>query len=31
MRYKREEQHRFEILAAHWDMPVAKISAPATK
>lgn len=27
--YKREEQRRFEILAAHWDLPVTKITPPA--
>jgi hypothetical protein len=25
-RYKREEQRRFEILAAHWDLPVTEIT-----
>jgi hypothetical protein len=30
-RYKREEQRRFEILAAHWDMAIATVLAPATK
>lgn len=25
-RYKREEQRRFEILAAHWDLPVTNIT-----
>jgi hypothetical protein len=20
--YKKEEQHRFEILEAHWDLPI---------
>ncbi|MDR3734665.1 MAG: hypothetical protein P4L10_03915 [Acidobacteriaceae bacterium] len=24
--YKREEQHRFEILLAHWDLPVSNIT-----
>jgi hypothetical protein len=24
--YKREEQRRFEILAAHWDLPVTEIT-----
>ena len=24
--YKREEQRRFEILAAHWDLPVTNIT-----
>jgi hypothetical protein len=24
--YKREEQHRFEILLAHWDLPVTDIT-----
>jgi hypothetical protein len=28
--YKREEQRRFEILLAHWDLPVADIT-PARK
>ncbi len=28
--YKREEQRRFEILAAHWDLPVTDIT-PAQK
>ncbi len=23
--YKKEEQHRFEILAGHWDVPVVEI------
>ena len=25
-KYKREEQRRFEILLAHWDLPVANIT-----
>lgn len=25
-RYQREEQRRFEILAAHWDLPVTEIT-----
>lgn len=29
-KYKREEQRRFEILAAHWDLPVSDIT-PAKK
>ena len=29
-RYKREEQRRFEILVAHWDLPVTDIT-PAKK
>lgn len=29
-RYKREEQRRFEILMAHWDLPVVDIT-PANK
>lgn len=29
-KYKREEQRRFEILLAHWDMPVTDIT-PAKK
>ena len=24
--YQKEEQHRFEILAAHWDLPVTDIT-----
>src|SRR5882762_11699535 len=28
--YKREEQRRFEILLAHWDLPVTEIT-PAKK
>ncbi len=28
--YKKEEQRRFEILAAHWDLPVTDIT-PANK
>lgn len=28
--YAREEQHRFEILLAHWDLPVTDIT-PAAK
>ena len=28
--YQREEQRRFEILAAHWDLPVTDIT-PATR
>jgi hypothetical protein len=28
--YKREEQRRFEILLAHWDLPVSEV-APAGK
>lgn len=28
--YQREEQRRFEILLAHWDLPVTNIT-PATK
>lgn len=27
--YKREEQRRFEILLAHWDLPVSEITPPA--
>jgi hypothetical protein len=23
--FRREEQHRFEILAAHWDLPVVQV------
>jgi hypothetical protein len=26
--YKREEQRRFEILLAHWDLPVTNITPP---
>jgi hypothetical protein len=30
--YKREEQRRFEILLAHWDLPVSDVTpAPAKK
>ena len=30
--YKREEQRRFEILLAHWDLPVSDVTpAPARK
>jgi len=29
-KYKREEQRRFEILLAHWDLPVSNIT-PAKK
>ena len=25
-KYKREEQRRFEVLAAHWDLPVTEIT-----
>jgi hypothetical protein len=28
--YKREEQRRFEILLAHWDLPVSNVT-PAGK
>jgi hypothetical protein len=28
--YKREEQRRFEILLAHWDLPVSEVT-PANK
>lgn len=27
--YKREEQRRFEILLAHWDIPVTDITPPS--
>jgi hypothetical protein len=27
-KYKREEQRRFEILLAHWDLPVTDITPP---
>ena len=27
--YKREEQRRFEVLLAHWDLPVTDITPPA--
>ncbi len=27
--YKREEQRRFEILLAHWDVPVTDITPPS--
>jgi nitric oxide reductase activation protein len=26
--YEREEQRRFEILLAHWDLPVTDITPP---
>ena len=26
--FKREEQRRFEILEAHWDVPLAEVEAP---
>jgi hypothetical protein len=26
--YKREEQRRFEILLAHWDLPVTEVTPP---
>jgi hypothetical protein len=30
--YKREEQRRFEILLAHWDLPVSDVTpAPGKK
>ncbi|MBV8552680.1 MAG: hypothetical protein JOY54_15390 [Acidobacteriaceae bacterium] len=29
--YKREEQRRFEILLAHWDLPVTDITPQANK
>jgi len=29
--YKREEQRRFEILLAHWDLPVADVTPVAGK
>jgi hypothetical protein len=29
--YKREEQRRFEILLAHWDLPVSDITPTASK
>jgi hypothetical protein len=29
--YKREEQRRFEILLAHWDLPVSDVTPPARK
>jgi hypothetical protein len=29
--YKREEQRRFEILLAHWDLPVSNITPPNSK
>ena len=28
--YQREEQRRFEILLAHWDLPVVDITPPKT-
>jgi hypothetical protein len=27
--YKKEEQRRFEILAAHWDLPITNITPPS--
>jgi hypothetical protein len=27
--WKREEQRRFEMLDAHWDVPLAEVEAPA--
>ncbi|MFI5183000.1 MAG: hypothetical protein ACHQNV_01270 [Vicinamibacteria bacterium] len=27
-RYKREEQRRFEILDAHWDVPLSPVAPP---
>ena len=27
--YKREEQHRFEILDAHWDVPIKEVDLDA--
>jgi hypothetical protein len=27
--YKREERRRFEILLAHWDLPVTEVTPPA--
>jgi hypothetical protein len=27
-RYKKEEQRRFEILEAHWDVPLTPVSPP---
>jgi hypothetical protein len=27
--YKREEQHRFEILDAHWDVPIKDVDRDA--
>jgi hypothetical protein len=29
--YKKEEQRRFEILLAHWDLPVSDVTPPARK
>jgi hypothetical protein len=26
-RYRREEQRRFEILIAHWDIPIKQINS----
>jgi hypothetical protein len=26
--YKKEEQRRFEILDAHWDVPLKEVEAP---
>jgi hypothetical protein len=27
-RFKREEQRRFELLEAHWDVPLTRVAAP---
>ena len=27
--FKKEEQRRFEILDAHWDIPLTRVSAPS--
>jgi hypothetical protein len=28
--FKKEEQRRFEILDAHWDVPLVEVEAPKT-
>ena len=29
--YKKEEQRRFEILLAHWDLPVSDVTPASAK
>ncbi|MBZ5507710.1 MAG: hypothetical protein LAO78_19790 [Acidobacteriia bacterium] len=29
--YKREEQHRFELLLAHWDLPISDVTPASGK
>jgi nitric oxide reductase activation protein len=29
--YKKEEQRRFEILLAHWDLPVSDVTPAASR